>query len=194
MRRVIALATTMTLWLALPASAGGPNHVVIASPTADGAHIHRSSVQVSTTGADSITSSNIATATPHDCTGCEGIAVAFQAIIMTGKPSDFRPTNAAVAVNSNCTSCGAFAFAYQYTVQADRGTHLSSTGRAKIAVIRQKAADDVDAGLPYDQLDDRLKALSTEFKSAVLDDLEHSGADPHDGNRDADTDEAPVGS
>jgi hypothetical protein len=114
---------------------------------------------------------------------------------MTGKPSDFRPTNAAVAVNSNCTRCGAFAFAYQYTVQADRGTHLSRDGRATIAVIRQKADAAVSAGLPYDQLDAKLKTLSTEFKSAVLDDLEHSGADPHDGERDADVDdEAPLGS
>jgi putative peptide zinc metalloprotease protein len=193
MRRVIALATTLTLWLAFPAVAGGPNNVVLASPTADGALIHRSSVKVGSTGADSITSSNIASATPHDCTGCEGIAVAFQAIIVTGKPSDFRPTNAAVAVNSNCTSCGAFAFAYQYTVQADRGTHLSRDGRAKIAMIRQQANEAVDAGLPYDQLDAKLKALSTDFKTAVLSDLDRSGADPHDGSRDADADEAPVG-
>ena len=46
MRRVLALATTLTLWLALPAAAGGPNNVVRVSPTADGSHIHRASVKV----------------------------------------------------------------------------------------------------------------------------------------------------
>lgn len=194
MRRVIVLAMTWTLCLAIPATAGGPNHVVIASPTADGAHIYRSSVQVASTGSDSVTSSNIATATPHDCTGCEGIAVAFQAVIMTGHPSNFAPNNAAVAVNSNCTSCGAFAFAYQYTVSADRGTHLSTDGRAKVAAIRREAAADVNAGLAYSELDASLKALAVKFRAAVDADLERSGADPHDGTRDADTDEAPVGS
>lgn len=194
MRRMLALATTFTLWLALPAVAGGPNHVVIASPTADGAQIHRSSVQVASTGAESIDSSNLATATPHDCTGCEGIAVAFQAIIITGNPSTVAPNNAAVAVNSNCTSCGAFAFAYQYVVNADRGTHLSVAGRTKVAAIRSEAAADVDAGMPYDQLDAALEALSVKFKAAVVDDLEHSGADPTDGTPTADVDEAPVGS
>jgi putative peptide zinc metalloprotease protein len=194
MRRVLALATTLTLWLALPAAAGGPNNVVSVSPTADGSHIHRSSVKVATTGSDTVDSSNIASATPHDCTGCEGIAVAFQAIIMTGSPSTVSPRNFAVAVNSNCTSCGAFAYAYQYVVTADRGTHLSHDGRAKIAVIRGEAADAIDAGLPYDQLDAKLKGIAAEFKAAVDADLERSGADPRDGTRDADIDEAPAGS
>ena len=111
----------MTLSLALPAVAGGPNNVVNTSPTSDGTHLHRASVQVTSTGAKSVTSSNLAIATPHDCTGCEGIAVAFQALIVTGGSSTISPTNAAVAVNTNCTSCGAFAYAYQYVVTADRG-------------------------------------------------------------------------
>lgn len=194
MRRAIVLAVTWTLFLAMPAVAGGPNNIVIASPTADGAQIHRSSVRVSTTGTDKLTSSNLATATPHDCTGCEGIAVAFQAIIVTGSPSTFAPKNAAVAVNSNCTSCGAFAFAYQYTISADRGSHLSKDGRAKIAAIRKEAAADVEAGLPYAELDADLKALAIRFRTTVENDLQRTGADPHDGNRDADTNEAPVGS
>jgi len=192
MRRVLALVMTFTLWLALPAIAGGPNHIVSASPTADGAHMYRSGVQVSRTGTDSVTSSNIARATPSNCTGCEGVAVAFQAVIMTGNPSTVSPTNAAVAINSNCTSCKAFAFAYQYVVNADRGTHLSATGRAKISDIRKQAATLVTSGLPYNQLDSQLKALAVNFKTAVYNDLEHSGADPHDSSRDADTDQAPL--
>ena len=194
MRRVIVLVVAWTLCLALPATAGGPNNVVLASPTVDGAQVHRSGVKVGSTGADSVTSSNLASATPHDCTGCEGIAVAFQAIIVTGNPSNFAPTNAAVAVNSNCTSCGAFAFAYQYTVQADRGTRLSRDGRTKIAAIRREAAADINAGLPFGELDAKLQALSLKFRDAVDNDLERSGADPHDGVLDADTDEAPAGS
>jgi putative peptide zinc metalloprotease protein len=194
MRRVLALAMTFTFWIALPAVAGGPNHVVIASPTADGAQLHRSSVQVVSTAATSIDSANLATATPHDCSGCEGIAVAFQAIILTGNPGTVAPTNAAVAVNSDCTSCGAFAYAYQYVVSADRGTHLSLAGRSKIADIRRQAAADVDAAMPYDQLDGELRSLAAQFKAAVVDDLEHSGADPQQGTPTADVDQAPTGS
>lgn len=193
MRRLLALITTFTLWLALPAVAGGPNHVVIASPTADGAQLHRSSVQVVSTGASSIDSTNLATASPHDCTGCEGIAVAFQAIIVTGNPSTVAPTNAAVAVNSNCTSCRAFAFAYQYVISADAGTHLSPAGRSEIADIRRQAAAAVDAGMPYDQLDAALRALAVRFRAAVANDLDHTGADPRNGAPSADTDEAPAG-
>jgi hypothetical protein len=191
MRRVLALTTTITLMLALPASAGGPNNAVVASPTADGAQIHKVKVKVGSTGADVVDSINSATATPHDCTGCEGIAVAFQAVIYTGKPSTFTPQNYAVAVNVNCTSCGAFAFAYQYTVSADRGTRLSHAGRAKVADIRRAADDAVDAGLTYPELDAKLKALAVDFKAAVDADLESTGADPHDGRRDADEDQAP---
>ena len=130
-------------------------------------------------------------ATPHDCTGCEGIAVAYQAVIMTGSPTTVSPRNVAVAVNSSCTSCGAFAYAYQYVVSADRGTHLSKDGRAKIAAIRNKADDAIDADLPYPELDAKLKDIAVEFKTAVDSDLERTGADPHDGSRDTDSDEAP---
>src|SRR5205085_6118441 len=109
-RRALALIATFTVVLAAPAVAGGPDHVVNASPTADSQSIHRSGVQVASTGSDTVDSTNLARATPHDCTGCEGIAVAFQAVIATGKPSNVSPNNFAVAVNSNCTSCRAFAF------------------------------------------------------------------------------------
>jgi putative peptide zinc metalloprotease protein len=155
--------------------------------------LHRASVKVGSTGATTVGSTNLASANPHDCTGCEGIAVAYQAIIVTGNPSTVSPTNAAVAVNSNCTSCGAFAYAYQYVVSADRGTHLSAAGRARIAEIRGEANAAVDSGLPYDQLDARLQALAVDFKAAVVDDLERTGADPQNGTPDADVDEAPAG-
>jgi putative peptide zinc metalloprotease protein len=195
MRRVLALTITMTLSLALPAAAGGgPNNVVTASPTNDGAVLHRSSVQVTSTGSKSVTSSNLAYATPHDCTGCEGIAVAFQAVIVTGGSSTISPTNAAVAVNTQCTSCGAFAYAYQYVVRADRGTHLSKSGRGKVDDIRREAAAATNAGLSYPELDAKLTALAADFKAAVAADLERSGSDPHGDQPDADTDEAPADS
>lgn len=191
MRRTAVLVMTFTLALAFPAVAGGPNNVVKASPTSDGAHVYRAGVNVTSTGADPITSTNLALAQPSGCTGCEGVAAAYQAVIVTGDPSDVRPVNAAVAVNSQCTSCGAYAYAYQYVVSADRGTHLSATGRAKIGNIRSEAKRLVHTGLPYPDLDERLEALAVKFKAAVVDDLERAGADPHHGEQTVDTDEAP---
>ncbi len=191
MRRTAALVITFTLALAFPAAAGGPNNVVKASPSKDGAHVYRVGVKVSSTGADSITSTNLALAQPSGCTGCEGVAVAYQAVIVTGNPSDVRPANAALAVNSECTSCGAYAYAYQYVVSADRGTHLSATGRAKIRDIRGEANGLVRAGLLYPDLDARLQALAVKFKAAVVDDLERMGGDPHHGEQTVDADEAP---
>ena len=190
MRRLLALVATLTVCLAAPAAAGGPNHVVTASPASDGQQIHHSGVQAAVTAADSIDSANIARATPHDCTGCEGIAVAFQAVIAKGDPSTVSPTNAAAAVNSNCTSCGAFAFAYQYVVTADGPAHLSPDARAQVADIRAQASDAVDSGLPYDQLDARLTDLATQFHDAVVSDLQSSAAHPHDGRAREDTDGA----
>ncbi len=191
MRRIAALVTTFTLALAFPAMAGGPNSIVRASPTEDGAQFYRSAVKVTSTAADSITSTNLALAQPTGCTDCEGIAVAYQALIVTGNPSDVRPTNAAVAINTECTRCGAFAYAYQYVVSADRGTHLSASGRSKISLIRSEARRLVRTGLPYPELDAELRALAVRFKAAVVDDLARSGENPRGVEQDADTDEAP---
>jgi putative peptide zinc metalloprotease protein len=193
MRRVLALVTTFTLWIAIPAEAGGPNQGLNASPTADGVAIHRSAVQVVSTGTSSVDSRNIAAALPTGCTGCEGIAVAFQALILTGNPSFIRPLNAAVAANTDCTRCGAFAFAYQLVITASHGTHLSAVGKATVRDIRRRAAALVDAGLPFDQLDAQLQALRDEFKAAVISDLEHHDAEPRAATPDLDVDEAPVG-
>lgn len=193
MRRIAALVTTFTLVLAFPASAGGPNNVVIASPTADGAQLVRTAVKATSTGAKSVTSSNLALAKPSSCTGCEAIAVAYQAVIVTGNPSEVSPTNAAVAVNTECTSCGAFAYAYQYVVSADPGSHLSSAGQGRISAIRAEAAQLARAGLPYPELDAKLDALAARFKAVIVNDLVRAGADPHDGARDVDVDLAPEG-
>src|SRR4051794_20399174 len=117
MRR-LAATIVLTLVLAVPATAGAPDQVVDASPTVDNQAIHRSKVKVSTTKDDTIDTANLAQAHPSSCTGCEGIAVSFQAIVATGKPTDLRPQNVALAYNQDCTSCVAYAYAYQYVVGA----------------------------------------------------------------------------
>jgi putative peptide zinc metalloprotease protein len=164
-RRLIPALATFVLCLAAPAVAGGPQHLVDASPTVDGTAIHRADIQVVRVGGDTIDAANVAQANPHDCTGCEGVAVAFQAVIYKGSPSTIAPQNLAAAVNSNCTGCGAFAYAYQYAVNSDG--KLSRGARAEIRAMEDEAQQDVDAGLPYPELDAKLHDLADRFRAAV---------------------------
>jgi putative peptide zinc metalloprotease protein len=164
-RRLLPLLVTFVLCLAAPATAGGPQHLVDASPTVDGTAIHRADIQVVRVGGDTIDAANVAQANPHDCTGCEGIAVAFQAVIYKGSPSTITPENLALAVNSNCTRCGAFAFAYQYAVNSDE--KLSPDARAELRAIEDEAQQAADAGLPYPDLDAKLHDLAQRFKATV---------------------------
>jgi putative peptide zinc metalloprotease protein len=192
MRRLIALTCTLVVCAAAPAAAdgvrSGKNNVVRASPTVDGTAIHRARVSVFRTRADTVDSSNLAEANPHDCTGCEGIAAAFQAVIVLGKPSVFTPNNWAVAVNSNCTRCGAFAYAYQYVVQTEGSGRLSWRARAAVENIEQRADELVDAGLPYPELDARLQELAAKFQNLIRTDLDRTGQDPHGGRDDDEQD------
>ena len=164
-RRLIPPLLAFTMLLAAPAVAGGPQHRVEASPTVDGSAIHRADAQAVRIGGDTIDPGNAAVANPHDCTGCEGIAVAFQAVVYKGSPSTIAPQNVAAAVNSNCTSCAAFAFAYQYAVKSDE--RLSPDARAEIRSIEDEAQQLADSGLPYPDLDARLHDLADRFRAAV---------------------------
>lgn len=188
MRRFLALTTTLIACVAAPGTAvaqttegrSGDN-IVAVSPTVGSEILHSSRVKVSLVSGDTVDSTNLAQSTPHDCTGCEGIAVAFQAVIYRGSPSTFTPANAAIAYNQNCTSCGAFAYAYQYVVQADGTGRLSGDARSEIAKIRREARDDIDAGLPYPELDARLHDLAVRFRTVIREDLDRARRDPRRG-------------
>jgi putative peptide zinc metalloprotease protein len=198
MRRALTLLAALAaiLLLAVPAQAirdrgNAPNNVVDASPTTDGVSIKKARVAVYTARGDTVDSTNLAQANPHDCTGCEGIAAAFQAVIVVGKPTTFKPENLAVAVNINCHSCGAFAYAYQYVIQVDSRGRLSGDARDNIEEVEQQADDLVRAGLPYADLDARLQQLAERFKTIVRTDLERAGDRPHGGRDEEHQDEHP---
>jgi putative peptide zinc metalloprotease protein len=197
MRRILALTATAVTFLFAPALAqghtGSKDNFVDASPTIDASAIHRVNFAVFTDRDDTVDSQNIAQANPHDCTGCEGIAAAFQAVIVTTTPSTVTPLNLAAAVNSNCQQCGAFAYAFQYIVQTDGRGRLSSDARDEIDDLEEDAEDAIDAGLPYDQLNARLGDLAARFKAVVKGDLARRGQDPHGGRSVERQDEEPAG-
>src|SRR4051794_20892972 len=172
MRRVLALVATLTVCLAAPAAAGGPDNIVTASPSTDGQQLYSRHIKVNATGADPMDSTNAAIAKPHDCTGCQGIAVAFQAVIANGNPSTVAPRNVAESENRNCTSCLAFTFAYQYVIETPEPSQLSDDGRAKVRDIRAQVDDAVRSATSISDLEARLTDLGGQFQAAVHDDLE----------------------
>jgi hypothetical protein len=127
----------------------------------------RADVQWVPFGGHEATSANIASATSVDCTGCRAVAVAFQAIILTGSPNVVAPANAAVAANGNCTGCDSFAFAYQDVVTTDGPATLSPTGIAELKSIQSRADAITRSDEPDSQMDAELQALAIEFKADV---------------------------
>jgi hypothetical protein len=78
------------------ASAGGANNLVQVSASADNPTVIRAGVKWSPFGGPAATSANIASAISSDCTGCRAVAVAFQAIVLTGTPNVVTATARAV--------------------------------------------------------------------------------------------------
>lgn len=181
MRRVVALAAVFVACGPLATSAiaqtaaGGANNVVLATTTADGSSLARSGLQVAPTGADTVTSANIARAIAHDCSGCDSAAVAFQAVAMFGDPHTVTPANVAAAVTAQCSHCASFAFAYEYVLTTPGPVRLSLTGRQdiqrireSIAAVAEETAATPDPGIAFlSGQRDRLDALGAEFKRVI---------------------------
>jgi hypothetical protein len=147
------------------ASAGGANHVVQVSAGAGNVTAIRMDAQWAPFGGPSATSANIASAASTDCTGCRAVAVAFQAIVLTGDPNVVTPSNAAVAVNGGCTGCDTFAFAYQDIVMTSGPASLSPAGVAALRAVEERADAVANSGEPDVQMEADLKALAAEFRS-----------------------------
>jgi hypothetical protein len=168
-RRRLALISTIAACVAAPAIAwaGGPDNIVKVTVPDDGQAVQRAGVRVSQTSSDTVDSTNLAQAYAHDCTGCEAVAVAFQAVVATGRPHTITPQNLAIALNQNCSHCRSFAYAYQYFVQADKPVRFTRDERAEFRQVNERADELVHAGLPYPELDARLHQLAQEFRADV---------------------------
>lgn len=160
-------AFTAVLLLGMPgsASAGGANHVVQVSATAGSSTAIRADAQWTPFGGPSATSANVASATSSDCSGCRAVAVAFQAVVLTGDPNVVTPSNAAVAFNGGCTGCDTFAFAYQDVVMTSGPASLSPAGVAALQSVEQRADAVAHSGETDAQMESDLKALAAEFRA-----------------------------
>jgi hypothetical protein len=183
----LVVAITCGAYGAFPAAAdtsGGPNNVVLATATADGGVMTRSGMQVAPAFSPTVSSSNIAEAISHDCTGCQAAAAALQVIFVTPDTSTFAPANAAAAINSNCNGCHSFAYANQYVVDVPGPVYLSGAARRQIAQIRQQVAATVDSGVasglietvPGDQeLQSQLDGLAAQLHAVIEENLKRAG-------------------
>jgi hypothetical protein len=121
----------------------------------------------------------VASAYSHDCTDCRTVAVAVQAVFVTGSPSTSEPKNVAVALNESCLRCTTFAYAYQYVVPTDGPVHLDSETRADIRRLRGEIADVARSDLAPPDMDARLHDLSAEFKTEIDTGLKRDGEHGH---------------
>jgi hypothetical protein len=199
MRRLIAVLTVAIALLglgALPAVAGGPNNIVFSDATADAAGAAtfdtHSSMVAMPTGTDEVTSANVARAVSHDCTGCQ-VAIAFQAVLMTGNPRTVAPRNIAYATNVRCTGCAAFAFAFQYVVSTGGPARLSPAGMQGIQALRDEVANDLATDLTPVDLDARLTDVGQRFQALVDREIVRTGGRPHDGEMREQVDRTPEG-
>ena len=174
MRRIGVTAAVLvaTLALGLPAAAdtspaGGANNVVIATTIASAMLSQRSGLQVGIDAAPTAASGNLALARATDCTGCRSVAVALQAVLITGSANVITPTNAATAVNSGCTGCTSYAYAFQYVVQTNGPVHLTPAGVTEVAALRSQAADVASSGESPDQLTTDLNALAAQLEAVI---------------------------
>jgi hypothetical protein len=194
---VLALAIALLCLGALPAVAVGPDNLVFSDATADanGAATFEthSNIVAMPTGTDEVTSTNVARAVAHDCTGCQAVAVAFQAVLVTGNPRTVGPRNIAYANNVRCTGCAAFAFAFQYVVSTGGPARLSPAGMQGIQALRREVADDLATDLTPDDLNVRLTDIGDRFQALVDREIVRTGGRPHDREMREQFDRTPAG-
>jgi putative peptide zinc metalloprotease protein len=170
------------------AEGGGANNVVLVTTTADGSSLNRSALQVSQVGGPTVVSSNLAVANSYACTGCRSVAVAFQAVVVTGDADNISPANAAVATNDGCNSCTSYAYAYQYVLSARGPLYLNPSAQTAFAGFRAQIADLAASGLSLDELTAQLDAVAAQFKATV-----DAALHPVNGVATARVDAAPAG-
>jgi hypothetical protein len=148
-------------------TAGGANNVVLAKTTGFEATATQTRAQVAPVGAPTVASANIASALSTDCTGCRTVAVAFQAVLVTGDPHTFTPANAATAVNAGCHSCATYAYAYQYVVSTGGPVRISTSGRAQLGDIQRRIDAVARSTASFWTLTEELDELAAEFSSVI---------------------------
>lgn len=119
------------------------------------------------------------------CVRCGATAIAFQIVLVSGKPTEVRPVNVAAAVNENCRDCQTYAGARQFVRVHPERVELTDDGEDEVERIRSALRKLSRSKLPaleiapkVDAQADRLRAvLDTEL---VTEDGDAEGDDEDD--------------
>jgi opacity protein-like surface antigen len=183
MRRFTALLAALACALgaagAQAAEDTGPDNVVDVETAGTNVTEAKSKLKLGSYGGDNLQSENVASAYSHDCTDCRTIAVAVQAVFVTGDPATAEPKNVAVAVNERCVRCTTFAYAYQYVVSTDGRVRLNDETRDDVRRIRREIDQVAGSDLAPPDMDARLQQLTDEFKAEIDEGLAAGGEDAH---------------
>jgi putative peptide zinc metalloprotease protein len=175
-RGLVVIAAGLAIFAglqAVPANAGDDN-AAIAINTRDGSSVFSVRLSITRQNGDVVTASNAAIAYAS-CTDCQTTAIAFQAVLVNGSPSDFEPSNIAIALNVDCDHCTTFADAYQYVVQHYGQVRFTAAGSQQLAQIRRDLQALRTSDLSTDDLQARLDQLSQEFADVLANDVVVAG-------------------
>ena len=101
------------------------------------------------------------------CTGCEGTAIAFQIVLVSGAPSKVAPTNEGVALNLECPRCEVFAAARQFVRVYEKPVRLTVAGRRELADVRATLQALEAQDPPIDQLYQAVEAQEARVRQVL---------------------------
>jgi hypothetical protein len=170
----LAAAALIAAGFAAPRAAGGDN-VVVATSDRDGGTVFRVSLAVRRANGDVVDDANAAVAVGSDCSGCETVAVALEAVLVRGDPSVFTPANLAIAINVDCDDCATLASAYQWVLQTGGPVHFTADGNRRLARLRHELESLRHADLSVWDVQAAVQALADELADVLSNDLVAAG-------------------
>lgn len=124
------------------------------------------------------------------CIRCGATAIAFQIVLVSGKPSEVRPVNVATAVNENCQECQTYAGARQFVRVTPKPVKLTEDGEEEVESIRSALRKLSRSMLPALEIAPKVDAQANRLKSVLSSELVTSdGRDSRDKAKDGTDDE-----
>lgn len=142
------------------------DNVADAVNTKDGKQVFALSLKITQTQSDTVDPVNAAIAVAS-CEDCQTVAIALEAVLVAGDPTEFSPTNYALAINSGCTECETLARAYQTVVQTDGRVRITGQGRRQIADIRTDLLSLKNSGLDIVTIYQRANNAAARFRQVL---------------------------
>jgi hypothetical protein len=124
------------------------DNIAVATTETDGARAFDFSYSVRKQHGGVVDHRNVANAAAR-CTDCRATAIAFQIVIVDGKPEQLAPRNQAVAINDGCTRCLVYAGARQFVRVVDGEVRFTREGVNTLLDVRNqlRALEDGDLGV-----------------------------------------------